>query len=61
MQRKASAMWKGGLKDGQGAVSSASGILSNTKYSFTTRFEDAPDRFRVAQDGGQRLIELVCK
>ena len=42
MQRKASAVWKGGLKDGQGTVSSASGILSNTKYSFTTRFEDAP-------------------
>src|ERR1700690_1809311 len=42
MQRKASAVWKGGLKEGQGTVSSASGILSNTKYSFTTRFEDAP-------------------
>src|ERR1700682_2548014 len=42
MQRKASAVWKGGLKDGQGTVSSASGILSNTKYSFKTRFEDAP-------------------
>src|SRR5258707_10026814 len=42
MQRKASAEWKGGLKDGQGTVSSASGILSNTKYSFTTRFENAP-------------------
>ncbi len=42
MQRKASAVWKGGIKDGQGTVSSASGILSNTKYSFTTRFEDAP-------------------
>src|ERR1039457_1480611 len=33
---------EGGLKDGQGTVSSGSGILSNTKYSFTTRFEDAP-------------------
>ena len=42
MQRKASAVWKGGIKDGLGTVSSASGILSNTKYSFTTRFEDAP-------------------
>ena len=42
MQRKASAVWKGGLKDGQGTVSSDSGILSNTKYSFRTRFEDAP-------------------
>jgi len=42
MQRKASAEWKGGLKDGKGTVSSASGILSNTPYSFTTRFENAP-------------------
>src|SRR6202041_3173758 len=42
MQRKASAVWKGGLKDGQGTVSSTSGILSNTKYSFTSRFENGP-------------------
>jgi len=42
MQRKASAVWKGGLKDGKGTVSSASGVLSNTPYSFTTRFENAP-------------------
>lgn len=42
MQRKASAVWKGGLKDGKGTVSSTSGVLSNTPYSFTTRFENAP-------------------
>jgi len=42
MQRKASAVWKGGLKDGQGTVSSTSGVLSNTPYSFKTRFEDTP-------------------
>jgi len=42
MQRKASAIWKGGLKDGKGSVSSASGVLNNTPYSFTTRFENAP-------------------
>ncbi|MBZ5721038.1 MAG: OsmC family protein [Acidobacteriia bacterium] len=42
MQRKASAVWKGGLKDGKGSVSSNSGVLSNTPYSFTTRFENAP-------------------
>src|SRR5271156_3643205 len=42
MQRKASAVWKGGLKDGKGAVSSASGVLNNTPYSFSTRFENAP-------------------
>jgi lipoyl-dependent peroxiredoxin len=42
MQRKASAVWKGGLKDGKGSVSSTSGVLSDTPYSFTTRFEDTP-------------------
>jgi lipoyl-dependent peroxiredoxin len=42
MQRKASAVWKGGLKDGKGTVSSASGVLANTPYSFSTRFENAP-------------------
>ena len=42
MQRKASAVWKGGLKDGKGTVSSSSGVLSNTPYSFTTRFENTP-------------------
>lgn len=42
MERKASAVWKGGLKDGKGTVSATSGVLSNTPYSFTTRFESAP-------------------
>jgi osmotically inducible protein OsmC len=42
MQRKASAVWKGGLKDGKGEVSSSSGVLSHTPYSFTTRFENTP-------------------
>jgi len=42
MERKGSAVWKGGLKDGKGTVSTASGILSNTSYSFATRFEGTP-------------------
>lgn len=42
MIRKASAVWKGGLKDGKGTVSSASGVLKNTPYSFSTRFEEQP-------------------
>jgi osmotically inducible protein OsmC len=39
MQRTATAQWKGGLKDGKGTISTASGTLSNTQYSFSTRFE----------------------
>jgi len=42
MQRKASAVWKGGLKDGKGTISATSGVLSNTPYSFGTRFENTP-------------------
>jgi len=40
MQRAATAVWKGGLKDGQGAISAPSGVLSDTPYSFVTRFEN---------------------
>jgi lipoyl-dependent peroxiredoxin len=40
MQRKASAVWQGGLKDGKGTISTDSGVLSNTQYSFSTRFEN---------------------
>ncbi len=40
MQRSASAHWQGGLKDGKGTVSTASGVLSQTQYSFSTRFEN---------------------
>lgn len=40
MQRTATAQWKGGLKDGKGTVSTQSGVLSQTQYSFSTRFEN---------------------
>ncbi|MBR2513610.1 MAG: OsmC family protein [Halomonas sp.] len=42
MDRKASAHWEGGLKDGQGTVSTESGVLEATNYSFKKRFEDEP-------------------
>ncbi len=40
MQRTGSAHWSGGLKDGKGTVSTQSGVLSQTPYSFSTRFEN---------------------
>ncbi|MFO7841731.1 MAG: OsmC family protein [Fidelibacterota bacterium] len=40
MKRKGSAVWKGGLKDGKGTVSTESGVLEKTQFSFSTRFED---------------------
>ena len=42
MERRASAEWKGGLKDGKGTISAPGGVLSNTPYSFTSRFENGP-------------------
>ena len=40
MKRKASAVWKGGIMDGRGSLTTDSGVLSNTQYSFATRFEN---------------------
>jgi osmotically inducible protein OsmC len=40
MIRKASAVWQGDLKGGKGTVSTESGVLANTQYSFSTRFEN---------------------
>lgn len=40
MQRKATAIWQGGLKEGKGALSTESGVLDKTQYSFSTRFEN---------------------
>lgn len=42
MDRKASATWRGGLKDGKGILTAPSGVLNNTPYSFHTRFENEP-------------------
>jgi len=40
MKRKASAVWKGGIRDGSGSLTTDSGVLSGTAYSFSTRFEN---------------------
>ena len=40
MQRSATAEWRGDLKGGKGTISTDSGVLSETQYSFSTRFEN---------------------
>src|SRR4051795_580758 len=40
MKRNATAVWRGDLKTGKGAISTQSGVLDQTQYSFSTRFED---------------------
>jgi osmotically inducible protein OsmC len=56
MQRTGSAHWSGGLKDGKGTVSTASGVLKETQYSFATRFENGvgtnPEELLAAAHAG---------
>lgn len=56
MQRKGSAVWQGGLKDGKGTVSTESGILKDAQYSFATRFENGkgtnPEELLAAAHAG---------
>ena len=42
MIRKANAVWRGTGRDGDGDLTTASGVLSSTPYSFRTRFEEQP-------------------
>jgi lipoyl-dependent peroxiredoxin len=43
MDRKAKAQWRGDLRSGVGTISSGSGVLSSTPYSFRDRFEQGPN------------------
>ncbi|WP_395057051.1 OsmC family peroxiredoxin [Flavobacterium sp.] len=43
MIRTAKAHWEGSLKEGKGALSTQSGVLENTNYSFKTRFEEGQE------------------
>jgi len=65
MQRTASAVWTGALKDGKGTISSQSGILSSTPYSFTTRFEGAkgtnPEELIAAAHAGCFTMALSAQ
>ena len=40
MDRSASAVWQGSLKEGKGTISTQSGVLKESQYSFSTRFEN---------------------
>lgn len=42
MKRSANAVWNGSLKDGRGSFGVQSGAIKDLKFSFKTRFEDAP-------------------
>ena len=42
MKKSASATWTGGLKDGQGTISTQTGVLREAPFGFASRFEDGP-------------------
>jgi osmotically inducible protein OsmC len=43
MDRKASVTWRGNLREGAGTMSTQSGVLNKTQYSFRTRFAEGPE------------------
>ena len=65
MKRNASAVWKGGLKDGKGTISTDSGVLSDTQYSFSTRFEQGvgtnPEELIAAAHAGCFAMALSAQ
>ena len=65
MKRTANAQWRGDLKSGKGAISTASGVLSDTQYSFSTRFEDGkgtnPEELLAAAHAGCFTMALSAQ
>lgn len=62
MNRKATAVWQGSIKEGKGTISTPSQILDNTPYSFTSRFEDGkgtnPEELIAAAHSGCFAMKL---
>ena len=65
MERKASAVWQGDLKSGKGAISTDSGTLKSTQYSFSTRFENGvgtnPEELLAAAHAGCFTMALSAQ
>src|SRR5690242_4845219 len=65
MKRTANAHWEGDLKGGKGTVSTASGVLSQAQYSFSTRFENGvgtnPEELLAAAHAGCFTMALSAQ
>ncbi|HKV04749.1 MAG TPA: OsmC family protein [Candidatus Acidoferrales bacterium] len=65
MLRAATAVWNGTLKDGKGAISSESGVLTDAPYSFVTRFENGkgtnPEELIAAAHAGCFTMALSAQ
>ena len=64
MKRTASAAWSGDLKQGKGTISTQSGVLKDTQYSFSTRFENGvgtnPEELIAAAHAGCFTMALAA-
>ena len=62
MKRQATAVWNGSGKEGKGTLSSQSGTLSNTQYSYKSRFEEGtgtnPEELVAAAHAGCFTMKL---
>lgn len=62
MKRHATAVWNGSGKEGKGTLSSQSGVLSETQYSFNSRFADGtgtnPEELLAAAHAGCFTMKL---
>lgn len=65
MKRHASAQWNGDVKTGKGTVSTQSGVLSQTPYSFSARFENGngtnPEELIAAAHAGCFTMALSAQ
>lgn len=65
MDRSASAVWRGGLKDGKGTIGTQSGVLKDAQYSFSTRFENGigtnPEELIAAAHAGCFTMALSAQ
>ncbi len=65
MDRKATAVWQGGLKDGHGRISTDSGVVKDAQYSFSTRFENGigtnPEELIAAAHAGCFTMALSAQ
>ena len=65
MERTASAIWHGGLKDGKGSISTQSTTLKDTQYSFSSRFESGvgtnPEELIAAAHAGCFTMALSAQ
>lgn len=64
MKRHATAVWEGSFKEGEGKITTQSNVLSNTQYSYSTRFENGistnPEELIAAAHSGCFTMQLTA-